>query len=169
VIVTLFLWILVFLVTIVFFHASSAADDGKTEDCQAPPILEHCQDKLIDCDTLASSGECSSNPQYMVQECPLTCGHCRPPPARIKQDDNNECRDVHPNCDQWASQGACDQTSVREQCPMSCQQCPVTCRDLNEKCPELVESGDCSRNPRYMNVHCRKSCQLCRNADEIVE
>lgn len=157
------------LVTTLIFFLSDAVDDEM--DCEAPPILENCRDLLPNCDDLASYGECISSPDTMMHNCPQTCGHCLPPPRRDPSDDDNEqsCRNFHEECDLWASQGKCNQLSVQETCPLACDQCSVICRDLIDKCTDLAQQGDCTRNPRYMNVHCRKSCQLCSTGVDEVE
>mmetsp|Transcript_23436 Transcript_23436/g.55526 ORF Transcript_23436/g.55526 Transcript_23436/m.55526 type:complete len:196 (+) Transcript_23436:33-620(+) len=37
-----------------------------------------------------------------------------------------------------------------------------TCEDLKvDECKEWAERGECSKNPQYMKVHCRKSCSTC--------
>jgi hypothetical protein len=37
------------------------------------------------------------------------------------------------------------------------------CLDLNETCEGWANAGQCDANPDYMQLHCRKSCQLCSN------
>lgn len=37
----------------------------------------------------------------------------------------------------------------------------VPCIDEEKRCPEWSAKGECKKNPRYMLVHCRKSCSSC--------
>jgi len=38
----------------------------------------------------------------------------------------------------------------------------IPCIDAEkDQCPVWAERGECSKNPQYMMVHCRKSCQTC--------
>jgi hypothetical protein len=39
------------------------------------------------------------------------------------------------------------------------------CEDYNEKCKEWAtwDTKECTRNSKYMEVHCKKSCQVCKN------
>lgn len=38
----------------------------------------------------------------------------------------------------------------------------VPCVDAKvDECPQWKEKGECSKNPQYMLIHCRKSCQSC--------
>ena len=35
------------------------------------------------------------------------------------------------------------------------------CADYNQYCASWASTGECSKNPAYMNQYCRKSCRLC--------
>lgn len=38
----------------------------------------------------------------------------------------------------------------------------IPCVDAEVKsCPEWAQLGECSKNPQYMLIHCRKSCHSC--------
>lgn len=37
----------------------------------------------------------------------------------------------------------------------------LCCRDENLNCEKWAENGECSRNPEYMTLRCRKSCSFC--------
>ncbi|KAG2487326.1 hypothetical protein HYH03_014043 [Edaphochlamys debaryana] len=38
---------------------------------------------------------------------------------------------------------------------------PGACMDLNDQCVTWAESGECDRNPVYMNAHCVRACKRC--------
>ena len=37
----------------------------------------------------------------------------------------------------------------------------ASCVDGNKSCPHWAQSGECSKNPDYMLVNCKKSCDQC--------
>jgi hypothetical protein len=37
----------------------------------------------------------------------------------------------------------------------------IPCADADERCPDWANQGECTKNPQYMLVHCRKSCTSC--------
>lgn len=37
-----------------------------------------------------------------------------------------------------------------------------SCSDSNADCATWAAAGECSRNPSFMNLSCRKSCNKCR-------
>lgn len=39
-----------------------------------------------------------------------------------------------------------------------------TCRDDDNQCTYWAGMGECTNNPRYMSVSCKKSCNVCSNA-----
>jgi hypothetical protein len=40
------------------------------------------------------------------------------------------------------------------------------CEDQHKSCPHWSELGECSANPNYMTVYCRRSCELCPDQQE---
>jgi ShK domain-like len=37
----------------------------------------------------------------------------------------------------------------------------IPCIDAEDQCPQWAAQGECNKNPKYMLVHCRKSCASC--------
>jgi hypothetical protein len=37
----------------------------------------------------------------------------------------------------------------------------IPCDDADQRCPDWAKQGECTINPQYMLVHCRKSCTSC--------
>jgi hypothetical protein len=37
----------------------------------------------------------------------------------------------------------------------------VLCKDNSDHCEHWASVGECTKNPGFMNVDCRKSCELC--------
>jgi hypothetical protein len=44
----------------------------------------------------------------------------------------------------------------------NCNKKLLCCRDENENCPLWANTGECNKNPVFMNTRCRKSCQICK-------
>merc|ERR1712232_206968 len=38
---------------------------------------------------------------------------------------------------------------------------PASCDDKNSNCGDWAGSGECQKNPAYMNLNCKKSCGQC--------
>ncbi|XP_015763477.1 PREDICTED: meprin A subunit alpha-like [Acropora digitifera] len=92
------------------------------------------------------------------------------------------CQDNYHTCYLWARKGQCasNRKWMRDHCKRSCKVCtatvaptrpitaapattPITgCVDTNPtNCPGWAAQGDCKKNPKYMQVHCCKSCASC--------
>merc|ERR1711871_1757386 len=66
------------------------------------------------CKSWERSGECRSNPQFMLKHCAATCGLCR-----------TLCMDQEDACGTWAQAGECDTNPevMLLKCPASCGVC----------------------------------------------
>ena len=59
----------------------------------------------------------------------------------------------------------------------TCKKCPrpenlggdPNCKDEHDECPQWQALGECEKNPRYMDVHCMKTCQKCLSANGAME
>lgn len=92
------------------------------------------------------------------------------------------CQDNYHTCYLWARKGQCTSNRkwMRDHCKRSCKVCtatvaptrpitaapattPITgCVDTNPtNCPGWAAQGYCKKNPKYMQVHCCKSCASC--------
>ncbi|XP_069104193.1 uncharacterized protein [Argopecten irradians] len=74
-----------------------------------------CFDQHNDCASWALIGECTTNPEYMLNSCPDACGLC--------------CFDISTNCASWALTGECtaNPAYMRVKCARSCGVCtPVS-------------------------------------------
>jgi len=68
------------------------------------------------------------------------------------------------------SRGNCEGACNGEFCPVGPQPTPgppppppppTTCSDRNQYCPDWAASGECERNPGWMQENCRLSCGVC--------
>merc|ERR1719168_409221 len=57
----------------------SAPTPAPPTQAPAPPTQAPCTDENQNCGNWAASGECESNPDYMLVNCRLSCGVCSPP------------------------------------------------------------------------------------------
>ncbi|XP_022805622.1 multiple epidermal growth factor-like domains protein 6 isoform X1 [Stylophora pistillata] len=115
------------------------------------------------CEVWAGRGECEKNPQWMSQNCCVSCTHHKAP---------KDCTDVSPSCPLWAILGECEfnRSWMLQNCRKSCNQCG-DCEDTDAKCPSWALLKQCKSGGRisWMNTNCRKSCGLCRVYDKHEE
>ena len=100
-----------------------------------PSSFSYCKDKSSFCGEWAAVGECSSNPRYMLANCPLTCHLCQ----------SAACHDKNTTqCEKEALQGRCntDPELMYRECRWSCKWCAMTtsswCRRDQASKPALV-------------------------------
>ncbi|XP_074656946.1 zinc metalloproteinase nas-14-like isoform X2 [Tubulanus polymorphus] len=107
-----------------------------------------CVDEGQHCSELAKGGGCHTAMWYMYRFCRSSCKLCR------------GCQDYRNNCLDIVSAGTC--SAHKQDCRLSCGFCePTTCRDRHKYCQFWAAIGECNRNPRYMKVHCKLSCEIC--------
>ena len=72
-----------------------------------------------DCAQWARRGECQTNAETMVRNCPTSCGICTP-----------TCKDMMQSCVRWAAEGACSDNSsyMLKLCPVACGVCDLECK-----------------------------------------
>jgi hypothetical protein len=56
-------------------QVSQASDDTCSADGTCTTD-ESCVDKDSKCQAFAAHGECESNPEWMLKNCPASCKHC---------------------------------------------------------------------------------------------
>eukprot|EP00980_Cylindrotheca_fusiformis_P010143 scaffold2253_cov119-Cylindrotheca_fusiformis.AAC.18 len=91
-------------------------DDGTCGTTAPKPAL--CEDTHESCPYWAAAGECEKNPNYMHNNCMLSCGKC--PGKRI-----SSCRDDHEDCEKWADGLECEinPNYMLKNCRLSCGVC----------------------------------------------
>jgi len=92
----------------------------------------NCQDANNQCSYWASAGECARNPQYMKTNCKKSCNACSGSGS--------------PRRRRRAATGG---------------QGSGNCQDANNQCSYWATAGECARNPQYMRVNCKRSCNAC--------
>eukprot|EP00932_Pfiesteria_piscicida_P009987 SRR837773.20831.p1 GENE.SRR837773.20831~~SRR837773.20831.p1 ORF type:complete len:412 (+),score=41.54 SRR837773.20831:35-1237(+) len=148
----------------------------------APPAGQGCSDSGEHCAAWATSGECGRNAAYMQVHCRRSCGQCGGPaaaPATPAPASPPACKDDQPQCPQWAQAGECGRNAafMLVHCKVACGACgpsqwPVAtpaptpaptpaCEDLSSSCSAWMSLGECSTNPEYMLVECKRSCGRC--------
>lgn len=78
------------------------------------------------------------------------------------------CLDKYAQCAGWAKLGYCTQNpdmaeKMERDCPVSCKYCKEICADYDctQECAKKALAGECTSNPEYMLVRCKKTCQYC--------
>ncbi len=157
-----------------------------------PALGQQCDsnglcDKHERCPVWKAEGECSREPDYMKKHCPVSCNVGRRKAAHVKPSDTDECKDQSHRCSVWADLGECEanEVNMKKYCPKSCNVCdadaqeateevevvePVeevddpNCKDLHPNCGFWAGLGECTKNEKYMNANCPKSCDTCQKA-----
>lgn len=125
------------------------------------------------CDELADDGFCTSNAQFMVDNCALACRICGP---------NELCRDLNNFCPGRAMLGDCTRFAdyMTRVCRRSCGVCGMTgpvppttgscmlgpgmqCRDTQRSCQVWANARNnlCRTYPNVLNVICPQACRCC--------
>uniref|UniRef100_A0A7R9ZUD1 ShKT domain-containing protein n=1 Tax=Pseudo-nitzschia arenysensis TaxID=697910 RepID=A0A7R9ZUD1_9STRA len=129
-------------------NGDETGEDNETESdslIETPPPL--CRDNNDRCGEWAGTGECSSNPSWMLENCKLSCNVCtattersiQPTSSTETSEMREECVDLREGCHQSATSGDCFVT----------------------KCEFWAQEGECEANPSFMIVNCAKSCGKC--------
>jgi hypothetical protein len=110
-----------------------------TDMVSNPVYNTPCIDISDHCAAWKQSGECQSNPRFMMISCPLACGTCAstarapplpPLPERVAGHANllegeEPCKDESADCASWAALGECSNNKayMLVNCPVSCRSC----------------------------------------------
>src|SRR6185312_10819228 len=101
--------------------------------------------------TSASPNTCASPCQDEARACPRT-----------------HCLDLYSECAGWAKLGYCTSSpesaaAMEKNCPVSCGYCNEICEDYAcpNECATRALAGECTKNPEFMLVRCKKTCQYC--------
>lgn len=142
--------------------------------CQyEPPANENRWFNDSQCDSWTESGECDTNPIWMLAYCKASClGLNLKTPCTNKVTSNNSCTT-------WESQGECLSNVywMFPNCTRDCFHCELDQTDVVEcknrysdpdECDKWAAYGECQRNPGFMMANCLKSCLQC-DADPICD
>ncbi|XP_074662890.1 uncharacterized protein LOC141915299 [Tubulanus polymorphus] len=144
-----------------------------------------CKNMNKNCEGWAKSDKCSSYyKNYMKKYCPKACGFCDVNAKENKGKAKERCADRNMNCASWAGRGECRRNPafMNYYCKQACGECSLTnselaqantgkkirhsggaveCVDKDKYCDGWARRGECSKNPSYMHMNCRKSCKKC--------
>ena len=75
-------------------------------------FIDPCQDSQASCSQWANEGECLNNPNFMLAQCPRSCGTCVPLHDGEEEESENAvassvCVDDEEKCSTWADMGEC--------------------------------------------------------------
>jgi len=152
-----------------FGHSCAAAAEEENDNCQVK-YSTSCNQPITDtsdmlCTCQKGGATTPVNPQQGAGSTPQTSSNC--------QDGNGQCAS-------WAATGECARNPgyMSANCKKSCNTCPQSggsnpagqgstpqsngCRDDNNQCAAWATNGECTGNPGYMTVSCKKSCNSCR-------
>mmetsp|Transcript_5103 Transcript_5103/g.13443 ORF Transcript_5103/g.13443 Transcript_5103/m.13443 type:complete len:401 (+) Transcript_5103:65-1267(+) len=91
--------------------------------------LAECVDTNSECSRWATSGECTSNPRYMLGACPAACQQCQ----------SQKCHDLNARCGEWARSDECRKNHdyMLKECPFSCKVCGVNFKSECRRDPTM--------------------------------
>lgn len=164
-----------------------AAADAKTAALKnCPTDKAKCSNKDSYCSTWAKNNQCISNSEWMIPNCAGSCCPlCNGEADKVAEatcptdTQTASCKaDVQTSCVKWAEMGECTKNTkwMTPNCMASCcdtcnraaDGCPAVkklCTDDHDadKCAAWAEKGECTKNPKFMNKNCSKSCcTLCQ-------
>ncbi|XP_074663007.1 uncharacterized protein LOC141915394 [Tubulanus polymorphus] len=147
-----------------------------------------CVDIQTDCLTWKRQGFCqhSNYKQYMMNNCPKTCSFCNGDDSGTDKTTDKTptqtCKDAHSRCQQWKSDGYCEESTytsyMKKNCAKTCAHCASTggstvkptedpCKDDHSNCPSWAKSEMCDGYyESYMKKYCKKSCQFCKGVEK---
>lgn len=117
----------------------------------ARKVVTICEDTRKECNRWARAGECSRNPGFMSASCRLSCGKCG-----VDDEAGGETREAAER-QLTAEQDEEDEDNHEDE-----EDTHKDCFDIRAECPSWSSQGECSKNPRYMEVNCRASCGVCK-------
>jgi len=166
-------------------EGKAAADAKATALAGCPTDKAKCTNANGYCATWAKDNQCVANSEWMIPNCagsccPLCNGEADAAAALVcpAADKSASCEtDSRTSCAKWAEKGECEknakwmipncQASCCDTCNRAANGCPAVtklCSDDYDaaKCAAWAEKGECTKNPKFMNKNCSKSCcSLC--------
>jgi hypothetical protein len=173
--------------------ADKLAADAKKAAALAgcPTDKAKCRTADSYCATWTKDNQCTTNPEWMIPNCSGTCCPlCNGEADKVAEatcptdKQTASCKtDSRTSCAKWAENGECTKNakwmvpncmaSCCDTCTRASDGCPVVkklCSDDYEvtaedqgKCAAWAAKGECTKNPRFMNKNCSKSCcSLCQ-------
>jgi len=125
-------------------------------------------DKHEHCPFWATSGECTKNPTFMLEECATSCSDDPEPEA---------AKDIHQDCTAWVSDGECyrNPAFMLQQCKASCAKFAESnsnmLQDTSDTCVNFALRGECDKDLEKASTQCRASChiqRICGNHTDAV-
>ena len=104
---------------------------------------------LTKCAFWTAGGDCSSNPDYMLQNCILSCDAC-----------DNETDTEMPSLSPMPSASPDNESNAPAP---TASPTKLGCVDENARCGEWAADDECSSNPDYMQANCKLSCDACES------
>lgn len=134
-----------------------ALDEGFSQfHCYTSPHKIACEDTDHRCAEWGKRGECTSNPQYMLNYCQKSCEACISGHAGTTQ----RVRENHP-VDKVVKTMEDTRLHLKEQSAMKAK-ILRTCTNNNELCADWAAHGECDKNPKFMHATCAPACKVCR-------
>ena len=146
-----------------------------------------CEDKHGNCSFWAEKGECKSNPGYMIENCPKSCGKCKSEgagaddPGNRQRDDTEDTElDDFDLLEETKNFGVLQVAEGGQQADTIAtidatidyleksedflglsSKIREKCKNKHELCSFWATIGECEKNKKYMTEQCGPACLSC--------
>ncbi|KAL9179342.1 hypothetical protein ACHAXT_008632 [Thalassiosira profunda] len=159
---------------------SCTADEVGGSASVPNPNRWKCEDNEPDCGLWAREGECRANPDYMLVNCPISCGSCPDPldisaeeaelldevakygkPQKVEGKDAPKTLEVIRKTVEYMQNDIFGSDATHD----LSEEILAECTNREELCAFWAAIGECEANKAYMKTKCAPSCQTCDMID----
>jgi hypothetical protein len=137
---------------------SSASSLSSNSSELASSIVDDpaCKDEDPGCPDWAADNQCSANPDFMMVSCRKSCNKCGGDASATASDSTSLANSLLSNA--MSSSATTSDTS-------SSSSVSVDCKDDDPGCAGWAADNQCTANPDFMLMTCKKSCNSCDQKD----
>ena len=136
------------------FTATTSSTTAIPTTTTATTTTRACVDESDSCPIWAQTGQCEMNPEYMLNNCLISCGVCAGP--TLNTTTSTTITTPKPSTTTTSSTTAIPTTTT-----VTTTTTTKACLDASEDCPLWARTGQCEENPSYMLANCLISCGVC--------
>ncbi|XP_074654673.1 von Willebrand factor A domain-containing protein 2-like [Tubulanus polymorphus] len=132
---------------------------------------QECIDGHKSCPQWANRGECDKNPLYMLYNCQKSCGICVVPTTTAAATTSVTTTAAAKTTTVTTAAAATPTPTVEPEPESTRETSEETgeCVDDHNKCDFWANIGECVKNPDWMLINCKKSCNVCKSGDKAAE
>jgi prolyl 4-hydroxylase len=124
-----------------------------------------CVDKHEKCGFWAEHDECNANPEYMLENCALSCKNCNKDDPEINADIDTGVKQTYQGSDfdvpfvEYEKLIKESQEYIRKL--VMKKDLKDLCKNQHKSCTAWAVAGECEKNHGYMKVNCAPACLSC--------